>query len=66
MVEFPGWLLDEYGLPPWEAFVLPPAGRRRHLSARNAAAVPTTVTQPPLVAKEPARLVMLMEKSYDI
>ncbi|PKO20820.1 MAG: hypothetical protein CVU38_18110 [Chloroflexi bacterium HGW-Chloroflexi-1] len=24
-VEFPGWLLDDYGLPPWEAFVLPPA-----------------------------------------
>ena len=25
VVEFPGWLLDDYGLPPWEAFVLPPA-----------------------------------------
>lgn len=24
VVEFPGWLLDDYGLPPWEAFVLPP------------------------------------------
>ncbi len=26
VVEFPGWLLDDYGLPPWETFVLPPAG----------------------------------------
>ena len=25
VVEFPGWLLDDYGLPPWESFVLPPA-----------------------------------------
>jgi hypothetical protein len=25
VVEFPGWLLDDYGLPPWAAFVLPPA-----------------------------------------
>jgi hypothetical protein len=25
VVEFPGWLIDDYGLPPWEAFVLPPA-----------------------------------------
>jgi len=24
VVEFPGWFLDEYGLPPWESFVLPP------------------------------------------
>ena len=25
VIEFPGWLLDDYGLPPWAAFVLPPA-----------------------------------------
>ena len=26
VVEFPGWLLDDCGLPPWESFVLLPAG----------------------------------------
>jgi len=24
VIEFPGWFLDDYGLPPWEAFILPP------------------------------------------
>jgi len=26
VIEFPGWLLDDYGLPPWDTFILPPVG----------------------------------------
>jgi hypothetical protein len=24
VIEFPGWLLDDYGLPPWDTFSVPP------------------------------------------